>query len=98
MRTDALDSNDPFSKIDDLVVEHMSRILGPTLLRRFEGGPKQNIALRSSLNRNRYLKQGAEYGTSFCRLPPVTNCSLRQHFIKDGTLYDPPFGVLTTSP
>ena len=98
MRTDALDSNDPFSKIDGLVVDHMSRILGPTLLRRFEGEPKQNIALRSSLNRNRYLKQGAKCGTSLRSLPPVTNCWLRHDGIKEGTRYDPPFGVLTTSP
>ena len=75
MRSDALASNGTFPKIDDLVVETMSRTLGPTLPPRFKRDPKQNTALRWSLDRNRYLKQGAADGTSFHCRPYVTNSS-----------------------
>ena len=65
MCNDTLASNDPFSQIVDLVVEHMSRTLGPALLRRSTMVPKRNTALRSFLERNRYPERGAEYGTPF---------------------------------
>ena len=73
MRSDALAFNGTLPKIDDLVVETMSRTLGPTLPARFKRDPKQNIALRWSLDRNRYLKRGAAYGTSFHCRPHVTD-------------------------
>ena len=73
MCNDTLASNGPFSKIDDLVVEKGPRIVGLPLPPRFKMDPEENIALRSFLNRNRYLKRGAEYGTDLSCRPPVTN-------------------------
>ena len=73
MCNDTLTSNGPFSKIDDLVVEKGPRMVGLPLPPRFNMDPEENIALRSFLNRNRYLKRGAEYGTDLSCRPPVTN-------------------------
>ena len=91
MRNSMVASNDPSSKIDDVPVETMSRILRPTLPPRFKRDPKQSAALHWFLDRNRYLKRGAAYSTAFHCTPSVTNSSLRRVGIKSGTVFDPLF-------